>query len=220
MSVSRETLMSSHGWRDTLPPPSSPPLDSATAERIDTFLRLLMDWNGRINLVGHTDPSAIWVRHIEDSLQLLPLLPIGDGPMADLGSGAGFPGLILAIASRRPVHLIEADQRKAAFLTEVSARLALTHVAVHSSRIESVRLPPLDVVTARALAPLTTLLGHVARLLRADGTAIFPKGRTAEAELAAARRDWAFDAQRFASRTNPDAVILRVSNLRPRKAEP
>ena len=215
MSVSRETLEPA-----TLAAPTSPSLDGRAAERLDHFLRLLLDWNSRINLVARADPPIIQRRHIDDSLQLLPLLPINDGAMADLGSGAGFPGLVLAISSPRPIHLIESDHRKAAFLTEAAARLALTHVTVHATRIESLHLPPLAAVTARALAPLDTLLGHAARLLAPDGAAIFPKGRTAEAEITAASQEWVFAIERFASRTDPDATILRLTNIRPQPYSP
>lgn len=195
-------------------PPPAPQLDAATERRLSDFLGLLQRWNGRINLVADRDPGVIRTRHLEDSLQLLPLLPPGDGPLGDLGSGAGFPGLVLAMAASRPVHLVESDRRKAAFLTEASARLGLAHVRVHPQRIEAARLPSLAVVTARALAPLPELLPHAARLLAPGGIALFPKGRTAEAELTEARHAWTFTAERFASRTDPEATILRLNDIR------
>jgi 16S rRNA (guanine527-N7)-methyltransferase len=183
-------------------------------DRLAQFLELLLRWNSRINLVADRDPAAIRSRHIEDSLQLRPLLPEGPGPIGDLGSGAGFPGLVLAMTTSRPFHLVEADRRKAAFLTEVAAQLGLNHVRVHPERIEVVQTPPLAAVTARALAPLDTLLGHAARLLEPGGIALFPKGRTAEAELTDAQRRWTFRAERFPSRTDPEATILRLSQIR------
>ncbi len=198
--------------RASLPEPPAP--TTALVQRLDTFLDLLLRWNGRINLVAQRDPESIRQRHIADSLQLLPLLPSGDGPLADLGSGGGFPGLVLAMAVTRPVHLVESDRRKAAFLTEAAARLGLSHVRVLPSRIEDVALPPISVLTARALAPLSALLPHAARMLAPDGIAIFPKGRTAEAEILAAQPEWHFAAERFASRTEPDATILRLSAIR------
>jgi 16S rRNA (guanine527-N7)-methyltransferase len=195
--------------------PPLPVLDAPTEAKLGAYLDLLVQWNGRINLVADRDPVILRTRHVADSLQLLPLLPAGVGPLADLGSGAGLPGLVLAIATARPVHLVEADRRKAAFLTEAAARLALPHVRVHATRIEQVRLPPLAAVTARALAPLTTLLAHAAPRLAPGGVAIFPKGRTAEAELTAARAAWTFAVERFASRTDPEATILRLSDIHP-----
>lgn len=195
-----------------LPPP--PPLAPEAAARLDSFVELLLRWNNRINLVADRDAAAIRTRHVADSLQLLPLLPPGDGPVGDLGSGGGFPGLVLAIASDRPFHLVESDRRKAAFLTEAAARLGLARVRVHPVRIEAVALPPLAAVTARALAPLAELLPHAARLLAPGGVAVFPKGRTAEDELTAARADWTLRVERFKSRTDPHATILRLSEIR------
>lgn len=196
------------------PPPPAPRLDAATTARLDAFTDLLLRWNNRINLVADRDAEAVRTRHIADSLQLLPLLPEGDGPVGDLGSGGGFPGLVLAIASRRPFHLVESDRRKAAFLTEAAARLGLTHLQVHPMRIDAVRLPPLAALTARALAPLPHLLPHAARLLAPGGVALFPKGRTAEDELTAALMHWKLHIERFASRTAPDATLLRLSEIR------
>ena len=196
------------------PPPPAPTLDAATTARLDAFTDLLLRWNSRINLVADRDAEAVRTRHIADSLQLLPLLPEGDGPVGDLGSGGGFPGLVLAIALRRPFHLVESDRRKAAFLTEAAAQLGLAHVRVHPARIEAARLPPLAALTARALAPLPDLLPHAARLLAPGGIALFPKGRTAEDELTATLLHWKLRVMRFASRTAPDATIFHLSEIR------
>lgn len=195
--------------RDPLPPAETQP---ETKERLETFLALLLRWNARINLVAERDPAAIWHRHIEDSLQLLPLLP-QTGPLADLGSGAGFPGLVLALATSRETHLVESDRRKAAFLVEAASRLALPHVTVHPVRIESVTLPPVAALSARALAPMTELLPYAAKFLAPGGVALFPKGRSAEAELTAALRNWTMRVERFESRTDPTATILRLSDI-------
>ena len=196
------------------PLPAMPPLPPDRLARLDGFLELLLRWNARINLVADRDRDMIRHRHIADSLQLLPLLPAGDAPVGDLGSGGGFPGLVLAIAADRPTHLVESDRRKAAFLTEAAGRLGLGRVHVHPQRIADVRLPPLAALTARALAPLQDLLPHAARLLAPDGIAILPKGRTAEAELTAALPHWTVRAERFASRTDPEATIFRFSEIR------
>ena len=200
------------GVRLALPP--MPVSDPATTARLDAFTDLLLRWTLRINLIAERDAASVRNRHIADSLQLAPLLPPGNGPVGDLGSGGGFPGLVLAIATGRPFHLVESDRRKAAFLTEAAARLGLDQVRVHAMRIEAVELPPLAALTARALAPLDDLLGHAERLLAPDGVAVFPKGRTAEDELTAARRRWTVRAERFASRTDPDATIFRLSEIR------
>lgn len=184
-----------------------------TRERLTAFRDLLLRWNTRINLVADRDPEVIDRRHVEDSLQLLPLLPSCDGPMGDLGSGAGFPGLILALATNRETHLVESDRRKAAFLLEAARNLALPRVRIHADRIEATTLPPLAVLTARALAPLSDLLPHAARLLAPGGVALFPKGRMADTELTAALRDWRMTVERYQSRTDPAAIILRLSDI-------
>ncbi len=196
------------------PTPDLPQLDAEAAARLDAYADLLLRWNGRINLIGRATIESLRQRHVEDCLQLVPLLPEGDGPIGDLGSGAGLPGIILAITTGRPTHLVESDRRKAAFLTEAAARLGLTRVTIHPTRIEEARLPPLALLTARALAPLKALLPEAARLLAPGGTALFPKGRMAEAELAEVASDWSFTLDRFASRTDPEATIFRLSDIR------
>jgi 16S rRNA (guanine527-N7)-methyltransferase len=199
-----------------LPLPPLPTLGAEVETKLAVFQDLLLRWNTRINLIADREATAeaVRTRHIADSLQLLSLIPAGDEALADLGSGGGFPGLVLAIAITRPVHLVESDRRKAAFLTEAAARLGLSHVRVHAARIEAVSLPPIAVVTARALAPVADLLPQIARLLTPGGCAILPKGRTAEAELTAALPDWTLQVERFASRTDPHATIFRLSDIR------
>jgi 16S rRNA (guanine527-N7)-methyltransferase len=195
-------------------PLPEPDVPRETRERLAELRDLLLRWNTRINLVADRGPAAIDRRHIEDSLQLLPLLP-PHGPIADLGSGAGFPGLVLAIASDdREIHLIESDRRKAAFLLEATRALGLAQVHVHPARIEAVTLASLAAVTARALAPLADLLAYASRLLALGGVAIFPKGRNVEAELTDAASAWTMTIERYQSRTSPDSRILRLSDIR------
>lgn len=196
-----------------LPLPPAPPLTPEISAGLEAFLDLLLRWNTRINLVASRDATVIRQRHIADSLQLLPLLPPDGGPIGDLGSGGGFPGLILALASGRPTHLVESDRRKSAFLLEAAARLGLNHVRVHATRLETLALPPLSALTARALAPLADLLPHAGRLLAPGGVAIFPKGRTVEEELTQAAPFWTFTLARFQSRTESAATILRLGNI-------
>lgn len=197
-----------------MPWPEAVPVSRETRQRLDILLALLLRWNARINLVARQAPEEIRQRHIEDSLQLLPLLPDGLMPLADLGSGGGFPGLVLATALARPVHLVESDRRKAAFLQAAVAELGLRHVTVHPVRIEALDLPPLGVLTARALAPLERLLPWAAALLAPDGVAVFPKGQQVDQELSDVRAaGWTFSAERFMSNTDPKATILRMSGI-------
>ena len=190
-----------------------------TAEKLRAFVDLLLRWNRRINLVSARSVEDVWRRHVLDSLQLLPLLPSAPLPFLDLGSGAGFPGLVLAVATGREAGLFEADKRKAAFLADASARLGLPNVRVHAQRVEDASLPKTPVLTARALAPLPVLLRYAHDLLTPDGSALFPKGRTAEEELTEASRDWMMRVERFPSRTDPSSTILRISEIRPAGSE-
>ncbi|WP_198375748.1 16S rRNA (guanine(527)-N(7))-methyltransferase RsmG [Neoroseomonas rubea] len=188
--------------------------DPARDARLAAYRDLLLRWNATINLVSARTAADIDRRHVADSLQLVPLLP-EEGSIADLGSGGGLPGLVIAAAlPEREVHLVESDRRKAAFLVEAAAAMGLKRVRVHPQRIEQVRLPSLAAVTARALAPLDLLLGFAASLLAPGGIALFPKGRAAEEELTSAAAHWHFTVERFTSRTDPEATILRLSEIR------
>jgi 16S rRNA (guanine527-N7)-methyltransferase len=184
-----------------------------TEARLAAYRDLLLRWNTCINLISGQTATEIDQRHIADCAQLLPLLP-SEGPIADIGSGAGLPGLVLAIMQpEREIHLVESDKRKAAFLVEASAQLKLTMVRVHARRAENAKLPPLSAIMARAFAPLIALLPYAADFLAPGGVAIFPKGKTAEKELTEAALGWHFTCERLPSTTNPDATILRLSNI-------
>ena len=184
-----------------------------TTARLAAYRDLLLRWNTRINLISAETANEIDLRHIADCAQLQPLLP-QDGPIADLGSGAGLPGLVLAILEpEREIHLVESDKRKAAFLVEASAQLKLPLVRVHVCRAENAKLPPLSAITARALAPLMALLPYAVDFLAPSGVAVFPKGKTAEKELTEAALGWHFTCERIPSTTNPEATILRLSNI-------
>src|SRR5690349_9665552 len=152
------------------------PVSRETLDRLAAYLDLLRRWQRTINLVGAGTLHNPWRRHILDSAQLVHLLPEGARRLVDLGSGAGLPGLILAIMGVPEVHLIESDRRKAAFLRE-AARATATPVTVHACRLQAA--PPLaaDVVTARALAPLPQLLPLAARFATPATSNLFLKGR-------------------------------------------
>jgi 16S rRNA (guanine527-N7)-methyltransferase len=184
-----------------------------TTERLAAYRSLLLRWNARINLISGETATEIDQRHIADCAQLGPLLP-GEGLVADIGSGAGLPGMVLAIVQPdRAFHLVESDKRKAAFLVEASAQLKLPMVRVHACRAENAKLPALSAITARACAPLASLLPYAVKFLAPGGVALFPKGKTAEKELTEAALDWHFTLERFPSATSPEATILRLSNI-------
>lgn len=193
-----------------------------TLARLDTFVALLHRWQGVKNLVGPATLDAVWERHVADSLQLAAHAP-RTGLWVDFGSGAGFPGLVLAIlAAETPdmrVTLVESNARKCAFLREV-ARATGARAEIRDGRIEVVAaaLSGAVAVTARAVASLDTLLDWAKPLLTAGTVGLFPKGRDVEAELTAARERWRFDADLLPSRTASDAWIVRVTSLLPVQA--
>ncbi|WP_431856869.1 16S rRNA (guanine(527)-N(7))-methyltransferase RsmG [Azospirillum sp.] len=183
-----------------------------TLERLTVYEALLRKWQKTINLVGPKTLDDAWNRHFLDSAQLHPLLPESTRVLVDLGSGAGFPGLVLAILGVPEVHLIESDVRKGAFLRE-AARATGAPVTVHSKRIEAVQGLQADALTARALAPLADLLDWGARFLTADGVALFLKGQNVEDELTDSTKYWKMRTERFDSVTDPSGSILRLSGI-------
>lgn len=184
-----------------------------TTERLNAYVALLLKWNRTINLISKRDESEIWSRHIEDALQLLAFWPDNLDRFVDLGSGAGVPGLVLAVASGAHVHLIESDHRKSAFLLE-AIRVTGAPASVHTARIEAVDLPPVMLITARALAPLAQLVSLAARFMLPEGFLLAPKGQQVEAELTAARSQWHMTVNSVPSKTNADATILKISGVR------
>jgi 16S rRNA (guanine527-N7)-methyltransferase len=183
-----------------------------TLHRLEVFAELLLTWNARINLISRADAPDVWSRHIADSLQLVPLVPPDCARAIDLGSGAGFPGLILAIATGIPFDLIESDQRKASFLRE-AARATSAPVAVHACRLQQSPCKPAPLITARALAPLSCLLEFATPLLAQGGVCLFPKGENAETEVQEALASWTMKVERHISSTHRSGVILRISEV-------
>lgn len=196
-----------------------PGVSRETLDRLEAYAALLEKWQARINLVGPATLPQLWRRHMLDSAQLYRLLPAGTRGLVDLGSGAGFPGLVLAAMGVPEVHLIEADSRKCAFLRE-AARVMGIRPVIHNRRIDQVTPFAADVVTARALAPLSELLAHAWPFLRRpvdngdSGDCLFLKGRTADNELTLAAKEWKMTIERIASLSEPDGVILRISEVR------
>jgi 16S rRNA (guanine527-N7)-methyltransferase len=183
-----------------------------TQDRLRQFAALVEKWSAKINLVSKADIPHIWSRHVEDSLALIPHIPPGTQTAIDLGSGAGFPGLVLAIATGIPFTLIESDKRKAAFLMD-AARQLNAPAKVLAVRIESAKLPPAALITARALAPLAQLLTLASPHLAAGGICLFPKGKNWQIELTAAEALWHMQAEMLPAR-EPETCILKVSHLR------
>lgn len=200
-TVSRETI---HTHRNDV--------SRETRIRLETYADLLLRWNRTINLISRADEPQLWSRHIDDALGLLPLIPTITTHAIDLGSGGGLPGMVLAIATGIPFHLVESDQRKAAFLRE-AGRATGTKVTVHAIRIEDLDTPAAPLITARALAPLPRLLEWAFPHLAPGGMCLFPKGRAVDEELSAASSQWRMRVLKAPSRTDPAACILSLSEI-------
>ncbi|HEX2477857.1 MAG TPA: 16S rRNA (guanine(527)-N(7))-methyltransferase RsmG [Geminicoccaceae bacterium] len=184
-----------------------------TLERLTVYLELLRRWQGAVNLVGRGTLADPWRRHVLDCAQLAPHVPAGAATVVDLGSGAGFPGMVLSIMGLRGVHLIESDRRKAQFLREV-ARATGASVQVHAERIERMCGWSADVITARALAPLPRLLVLTERFMTSDSVCLFLKGRSGARELTEARVTWHMEAEMFPSRSEPTGMVLQLRGIR------
>jgi 16S rRNA (guanine527-N7)-methyltransferase len=194
------------------------PVSRETAARLDRFVAILLDWQRRMNLIAASTEPAVWTRHVADSLQLLPLAPQAR-IWADLGSGGGFPGLAIACAladaAGARMHLVESNRKKAAFLRE-AVRATGAPAIVHAIKIEDfIEKPPepIEILTARALAPLPELLAMAYPLLKKGTAGLFPKGQDVAVELTAAAKCWNIQASLTPSRTDPRAQIVVVRGI-------
>ncbi len=192
-----------------------------TLGRVRSYLATLDQWRERINLIGPGEGRHLWRRHVLDSLQLIEQISFEDLSVADLGSGAGFPGLVIACAlAERPgasVTLVEKSPRKSEFLRAAIAAQGLP-ARVLNIRLEDSPGRKFDLVTARALAPLPKLLGYAHDWLKPSGKALLMKGRDTAAELAEARLAWTFEMSERESLSSPEGRVLRISSIAPRRA--
>jgi 16S rRNA (guanine527-N7)-methyltransferase len=188
------------------------PVSRETEARLARYENLLLQRNETLSLISDTTADIIWTRHFLDSAQLSPLIPEPERPIVDLGTGAGFPGLVLAILGMAEIHLVEHNMQKVAFLRAVAEALDLP-VTIHGQKSEAVTPFVAGTVTARALKPLDQLLGFGERFLGQNSVCLFPKGRRAEEEMAVAARKWHMKVERFPSVTDPDSTIFRLSDV-------
>ena len=181
--------------------------------KLEIYVDLLLAWQKRINLIGPATVPMLWERHIQDSLQLLPLLPENTKTISELGSGAGIPGLVIAIAAGLEVHLYESNGKKAAFLREAARRTGVT-AHIHVTRLETLRtatnVPKVDCVVARALAPLPLLLDYAEPFLARGAIGLFHKGQDVDAELTEATKCWKMSFIKHASLYDSRGVILQI----------
>ncbi len=175
-------------------------------------MALLESWQRRVNLIGESTRSEVWQRHILDSAQIFPLLPKSGRRLLDIGSGAGLPGLVLAILGVPEVHLVESNGRKAAFLREAS-RISGAKTVVHNQRIESLPAFPADVITARAVAKVNELLDYAAPFIHDTTVCVFMKSKGAHEEVRLARRAWEMRATFTPSISDRRGIIVRLEDL-------
>ena len=187
-----------------------------TIERLKIYAAMLAEWNARTNLVSQASLKQVWRRHFLDSAQLAPFIPESANCMVDLGSGAGFPGLVLAemLRNRKTfrVVLYEATGKKCKFLEAISRKLGL-EVEIRNMRIEDSPPEPFDIIVARALAPLERLLPYAQRFWGPNSMALFLKGQNVGGELTQGAKSWNMKAQRHPSQSDPSGAILRITEL-------
>jgi 16S rRNA (guanine527-N7)-methyltransferase len=214
----------SEGWRARRSVPDSGidafakahDVSRETLALLETYVALLSDWNQRHNLVSAKSIENVWHRHVWDSAQLIRFVPDSATSLVDLGSGAGFPGLVLAAMLReRPgfrTVLYESIAKKCAFLQAAADAMCLK-VDVRNARMEEAKREPLDLITARACAPLTKLLGYARPFQTPKTVSLFLKGQNVEGELTEARTSWKIEPVRHESQTDPGGVILEIRGI-------
>ena len=184
-----------------------------TLDKLRSYDDLLQKWQKKINLVGPATMDDRWRRHFLDSAQLLPLIPEEADILLDMGSGAGFPGLVLAILTGKEMHLVESDLRKCLFMREV-VRVTGANVTVHNQRLEKISNIKADVVSARALASLSKLLDYASPFLHDDSICIFPKGKRIEEELTQLKYVWYIKEHRLNSLSDDEGVVLVLRGMK------
>ncbi len=188
-----------------------------TLEALDRYAEMLTEWNQRINLVSESTLPELWTRHFLDSAQLMSFIPDRAETLADMGSGAGFPGIVLSILGFPEVHLIESIGKKANFLGEVIRELGLP-AAVHQVRIEEMKGSKADIITARALKSLPELMKYAQPMMEKESLCLFLKGKNVLEELTESAQSWTFDFAKCPSISDPSGSVLIIKNLRSKHA--
>lgn len=192
-----------------------------TITDLEAFQNLVLEWNNKFNLISKSSEKDIWNRHIIDSLQLVDFIEKKDNVLYDFGSGAGFPGIVLAIYAKHnslnwQITLVESIRKKANFLNEIKNKMNL-NIKIINDRIENLKIKKADIITSRALASLEKLFEYVLPFSKKDTQLIFPKGASWQAELEKTQKNWSFIYKKYPSITNKESVILFVKNLRRKK---
>jgi 16S rRNA (guanine527-N7)-methyltransferase len=197
------------------------PLNNSQIKSLEDFVLLVLQENNNFNFIGNSTIENIWQRHILDSAQLLPLIENKNSKIADFGSGAGFPGLILSILGLREIHLVEKSFRKSEFLRRAKL-LSPNRIFVHQAKLEELSNLQFDCITSRALAPLDQLLDYSQKFLKTDGYCLFLKGKNLPQEIELAKQKFQFEHELHPSLTSSESNIIKVfkiTNLNNQKTE-
>lgn len=187
-------------------------LSPAQEKSLEDYVLAVLQENQNFNFIGKSTILDIWERHILDSAQLMKFIPNKNIKFADLGSGAGFPGMVLSILGLREIHLIEKAFRKADFLRKVKL-LSTNRVFVHQAKLEEMNATQFDCIVSRALAPLPKLLEYVEKFLKKDGYCLFLKGKNLPQELEEAQKNFQFEYELQPSLTSSESNVIKVSNI-------
>lgn len=193
-----------------------------TFERLKTYEASLREWQKKFNLVSNASLEDAWNRHFLDSVQLFKYIPSSAKNIADFGSGAGFPGMVLAIiaAEKTPYlnfFLVESIAKKTLYLNEVKNRTGINNVKIINDRIENVKIPSVDVITSRAMCSLKELLSYAARFSSKNTLCIFPKGKKYKEEIAEAQKSWTFNYEVAPSEQSNEGAILLITEIKKHK---
>ena len=181
---------------------------------LEKYVELLLKWNKSINIISRKTEGDIWQRHILDSAQIMKHLPNKSCAITDFGSGGGLPALVVAILTNNELHLVESDERKSAFLIQVTSELKLGNVTIHNDRIESLDAWQSDILMARALAPLSDLFQLLNKFVEKSNICLFMKGANVVKEIKEAQRNWQFEYCEYKSITDSNSVVLEVKNIK------
>lgn len=187
-------------------------LDNLQIKNLEDFVLLLLQENQNFNFIGNSTIEDIWNRHILDCAQLLRFIENKNAKFADLGSGAGFPGIILSILGIREIHLIEKAFRKCEFLRRAKL-FSQKRIFIHQTKLEELAAIEFDCITSRALAPLDQLLTYSKKFLKKDGYCLFLKGKNLEKEIELAKKTFQFEYQLHSSLTSSESNIIKISKI-------
>ena len=193
-----------------------------TYEKLQKFIALLIEWNEKMNLVSKNSLADVWIRHVLDSAQLVDYIPVNAKQIVDIGSGSGFPGIVLAvmlqdIKPQSNITLVESISKKSVYLNDVKQKLGLNSVCVVNDRVENAVFKSIDLITARAVASMDVLCGYAKKIGDKNTEMLLLKGKSFSEEDELARRHWQYETDIFENKYSNDGVVVKVKNIRMKK---